>query len=381
MDESGHTKHLRSMDVLKGMIIVIVVCGHVFFTTRSEEGGGGGMPVIVQALYLGLMAFFILSGYFYRPDRGFKKNMLKRLKQIAIPIVICGVSFPLIMYVWLLINGYDLPFSDYLGAVVFYLGFNNVFTDMSMVEGVTSLSNVAVGIYFLGAMLWGFLIFYALADHVMDDKRKVVVTIVGLLIVAMLVKQFVTITLPVNMDLGPLAAAFMFIGALLAKFNLLENMEYGNKKDVKYWIIPIVCLAAGMVLCFLLPPDIRFDRRFFGDYGALSIIPFFIEATLMFIPIAYIGFLFSKIPGLSSLFNILGQHTLAIMLVHALVIKMLVVLFYDVDPLILVPDGIPFWFRIIVIVAALTVSVFAGIGGTKLLERLKEANKKDSEKS
>jgi len=58
---------------------------------------GGGMPVIVQSLYLGLMGFLILSGYFYRP-RGFKTNMGKRLKQIAVPLAIGSLTLPLILW-------------------------------------------------------------------------------------------------------------------------------------------------------------------------------------------------------------------------------------------------------------------------------------------
>ncbi len=327
------------------------------------------MPVIVQALYLGLMTFFILSGYFYRPNRGFKNNMVKRLKQIGVPLIICAITLPLVLYIWLLINGYDLPISDYLDSVVYYLGFSGVFTDTSSVNVMTSLTNVDVGVYFILAMLGGFLVFYALADRVMDDARKVAVTIIGLLVVSMLLKEFLTIKLPAELDLAPLAAAFMFVGALLSKIKFIENVEYGEKKRLRYWVLPIICLIAGLVMCYILPPDIRFDHRFFGDYGSLSIIPFFIEAVLMFVPVVYIGFFFSKIPGLSAVFDGLGKHTLAIILVHAFVIKMVIAPFYTVDPLILVPEYVPMGLRLAVIPIALVVSSLIGYFSYKVYQR------------
>ena len=80
-------KRLISVDVLKGILIVAIVFIHLVisrdivstadaadiegYTVGSESIGS----LVIQALYLGLMAFFVFSGYFYRPGRGFVENM------------------------------------------------------------------------------------------------------------------------------------------------------------------------------------------------------------------------------------------------------------------------------------------------------------------
>jgi fucose 4-O-acetylase-like acetyltransferase len=325
MEETDDRQHLKSMDVLKGIIMAVIVIGHMFLV----DGAGGDpsgqdvrqLPPILQALYLGLMAYLILSGYFYRP-RGFKNNMLKRLKQLGLVTAVASLILPLILWLYLNAFGYDLPISDYFDAVLRNVGLYNLAGDLPATPCYTFIN---FGSYFLIGMLWGFLIFYALADRILDDWRKVFATILILLVIEVIVVEFIPFKLPLLMKLGPINAAFMFFGGWLARRRFLENIEYGNKREPKYWAIPIVCFIAGVALCILLPPGIGYDVLYFGDYGAISVFPYFLEAILMFVPIALLGFIFSKIPVFSTLLDFLGRHTVGIILLHPVVGKMLAV--------------------------------------------------------
>jgi fucose 4-O-acetylase-like acetyltransferase len=357
MEPNVTGQRLRSLDVLKGLIMTIIVFGHMLVNERAGEAGGdGSMPVIVQALYLGLMAYFILSGYFYRPGRGFKTNMVKRLKQILVALVVAAVTLPLILYVYLNILGYGLPIDDYLTAVIESLGLYEAFVPWDSLTPFPSLSTVTYGTYFLYTMLWGFAVFYALADRVLEDNKKVLAVIIVLLIINGLM-TLIPIKLPFYIYLGPIAAAFMFLGAWFARWKFLENVETGSKRELKYWAIPIICMAAGIGLCYIFPPNIQFDNFIFGDYGGWSIFPYFLEASLMFVPIAYIGYLFSLIPGLSWALNMIGQHTLGVILLHPLVAKMIVGACFTVSATVLVPDEVPMDYRLFVAVMALVIPV------------------------
>jgi fucose 4-O-acetylase-like acetyltransferase len=356
MEPNVTNQRLISLDVLKGLIMTIIVFGHMIVNERATEAGGeASMPVIVQALYLGLMAYFILSGYFYRPGRGFKINMMKRVKQILVALVVAGVTIPLIMYVYLNILGYGLPFDDYLNAVILSLNLFNAFVPWDSVVDPTCLSAASAGTYFLFTMLWGFLIFYALADRVIEDDKKVLAVIIVLLIIECLLKLFLPVKLPFAIYLGPIAAAFMFLGAWLARRKILENIENGSKREVKYWAIPLICLAIGIGLCCILPPNILFDSFIFGDYSGYSVFPFFAEAAFMFIPIAYLGYLFSLIPGISWAVSKVGQHTIGVILIHPLIAKMIIAVSYPVSATVLAPDVVPMDYRLFAAFMALAI--------------------------
>lgn len=372
-EAEGH-QYLKSMNVLKGIILSIIVFGHMLVIDRSGGGGesSGGLPFIIQALYLGLMGYLILSGYFYRPSRTFKENMIKRLKQIGIPLIVAAVTLPLILYVYLNILGYDLPISDYWISVLRNLGSYNSFVPYDQQVAVETVTFINYGAYFLTGMLWGFLIFYGLAKYILDDWRKILITIVILLVLQVILVDFVQIKLPLMMKLGPIDAAFMFVGAWLAQHKFLENVEYGDKKNKWYWIVPIVCFIAGVTLCYFLPPNIKYDLYIYGDHGAISVFPYFIEATLMFIPIAYIGFLFSKIPGISWFFDLLGQHTLGTILLHPAVAKILVAAFgFTVSATDLVPADVPMGTRLLIAFLSLIIPVILCHLAPKLKDKLK----------
>jgi hypothetical protein len=372
-----------SMDVLKGIILTIIVISHMIMIDRTNAATAvegqevGSLPVILQALYLGLMAYLILSGYFYRP-RGFKNNMLKRLKQIGIPLVVASAILPLILWLYLNAFGYDLPISDYWSSALRNLGLYNLTGGMVTTSSYTFMN---YGAYFLTGMLWGFLIFYGLAEYILDDWRKVFVIIIVLLCMQIIMVDYVPIKLPLMMKLGPIDAAFMFFGAWLAKWKFLENIEYGNKKETKYWLLPIVCLIAGVGLCYLLPPGIGYDMYKYGGYGSISIFPYFLESVLLFPVYAYIGFIFSKIPLVSNVFDLFGKHTLGTILMHPMVGKMLVVAFGFtlVNGGDIVPPGVPMWLRLTIAVLAIVIPVLICHYGPKLIERIKQG--REAEKS
>ncbi len=125
MAEENGTR-FSSIDILKGIAIIGIVLVHVVIR-RSE--GGGETPLFMQTLYLILMSFFLISGYFYRPGQGFKQNMKKRVLQLGVAITVCSIVLPAIMLIWLFIVGQAPadPLNDYVEAVLRAMNITNVF--------------------------------------------------------------------------------------------------------------------------------------------------------------------------------------------------------------------------------------------------------------
>ncbi len=374
MDGPAANARFASPDVLKGVIIVLIVLVHIVLLSNTSSEEGRSQPLVLQILYLGLMAFFLLSGYFYRPGRSITENIKKRAIQLLVALVICSVALPVITYCWLALMGQPSDISDIFDAFIKSMYLNDLFEKPGM-----NLSYVAcctcVGYYYPWAMMGGFLIFYTIANYVMDDYRKIAAAIVALMGVTALIILFWDVKMPFQVHLAPIAACFMLIGATLAKVNLLDKVESFDWKSGKYWLPLVVCLIVGVGLCFIFPPGVKFDYLVFGDYGAWSIIPYVIEAVCMFVVYLYLAKLFSKIPVLAKLIEIAGQHSLGILLLHGFVATMIFAPFFVIPTTSWFPTDLTMVQRVIVAFATLILCIVICRYGLKVVSgvRGKEA--------
>ena len=327
MDGPAANVRFASPDVLKGAIIILIVLVHIVLLTNTGSGEGRAQPLVLQILYLGLMTFFLLSGYFYRPGRSIAENIRKRILQLFVALVICSVALPVITYCWLALMGQPSDISDIFAAFMKSMYLDNLFQTPGQSTTYVPCCT-CVGYYYIWAMMGGFLIFYTLAEYVMGDYRKIAVAIAALLGVTALIVAFWYVKLPFQSHLAPISACFMLIGAALAKVDLLERIESFEWRSGRYWLPLAACLIAGVGLCILFPPGVEFDNMVFGEYGAWSLLPFVIEAVCMFVVYLYLAKLFSKIPILSKLIGIAGQHSLGILLLHGFIATMIIAPFF-----------------------------------------------------
>ncbi len=374
MSELDKGAKLKSPDSFKGLVIIVIVMAHIFLAT--DRASGGVMPPYLQALYLGLMGFFIISGYFYRSGRGFKENFLKRFKQIVIPILVATATLPLFMYLYLNLLGYGLPIDGLISSIVWECGFGDPFLPVGGEIVDTSLAIVSYGNYYLLTMVWGFLYFYAIADRVLDDFRKTFAAIAILLTIAVVVLFLFPVRIPTYPILGLMGASFMLFGAFLARQNYIEVMESVGKKKT-FYLFPAVGLIAGIGMCYILPPGTGFDMYVFGDHGAFSAYPFFIEASLMFLPIIFIAYLLTKVSVLFTVLSTVGRHTIAILLLHPVLLKAMSAPFYEIEPVWIMPSVAPMWFKLVAGVIAIVVCVIIGHLLGKLLAKLQERASKE----
>ena len=317
------------MDVFKGFLIICIVVIHLVLLRDPRSGQDLDIPLFIQAGYLGLMSFFITAGYFYKPERGFLENTKRRLKYFFSVFVVCLIVSPVVMYLWLCLIGQPPVLDDMVESILRGLSIYQLFEPFSE-STVCQVCYTTFVSYFLWIMMGSFLLLHALGRFALSSTARFV-TVVGILIaIQVIITEFYNLRLPFFMQEWPIGAAFMLFGAFLKDIKALYWIERFEYRSIRFWAPLLLCILGEAVLVVLLPPGNSFDIVKFGDYGGISVVPFFAQSILVFFIYYYLFLLISKIPVLSSVITLEGRHTLGIALTHGLLATMIVSLFYPI---------------------------------------------------
>jgi len=366
----GHGgERLATFDVMKGLLIVGIVIVHLLML-NSVRDTGRSFPALIQPLYLVLMSFFIISGFFYKPERSFKENVKRRVIPLLLVVVACGAVLPVIMYIWMAVVGQPVGAEDLIDSIRLGLRTVNWFgpADSTL---PTPICYVGYVNYFLFAMCWAMIVFYAVARFALSDKKRFLITVAVLLGVQMALTALY-LELPFSSEYTPIATALMLFGAYLNKTGLVDRLERFEWRTMKFWLPLIVCFVAVELMALVLPPGVKFSFLSFGDYGALSVIPYFIESILVFIVYIYVCLLVSKIPVVSDVSCLEGRHTLGLAMLHVLIAKMILSLFYTFTSEYVFPTEVGTTELLIVAVIDLAIVTAICILGNVLVKKIKE---------
>ena len=323
MEGISASERLKTADVLKGVLILGVIFVHMFMLNEVDDTGRS-TSLVLQPLYVGLIGFFVISGYFL-PSGDYIRRIKKRSK-LLIVLVVCSSILPVALYVWLWALGQPSTLDDLWISIVASFGNQNIFMPLGTPDSI-KVCYSAYTHYFLWVMLWSFLVFYAIADRVLADRRLLAVTLLLLLAIeAALV--FIGVKLPFYSTLIPISVAFMLFGGFLSQKDFLEKLEMAKWKSFGTWMPLILSLFALTILVYLFPPGVKFNYSYFGEYGGMSAFPFFVEGLLVFVIFSYASMLIARIPLLSDMFAICGKYSLALTVIHIFVVRVILALFY-----------------------------------------------------
>jgi len=323
MEEVQGPRRLKTADVLRGILILGVVFVHMFML-NSVDDPGREVPLPLQALYISLTGFFVISGYFL-PSGDFIRRIKKRTS-LLIVLVLCSIILPVALYVWLWVLGQPSTLDDLWLSIVASFGNSNLFEPLDTASPI-KMCYSAYAQYFLWVMLWSFPIFYAIADRVLADRRLFAVAILSLL-VAEAVLVLINKTLPFDFSLVPISVAFMLLGASLSRKSFFEDLETSRLGSIGTWTPLIASLLVLAILMYLFPPGVKFNFTYFGEYGGLSAFPFLFEGLLVFVIFSYVSMIIARIPVISDVFAICGKYSLALCVLHVFVVRMILALFY-----------------------------------------------------
>lgn len=230
----------RSIDMAKGLGILLVILGHV--PTVPYE-----LKKIIYSFHIPL--FFFISGYLYN---SIKYNSLalvqfirSRVQRYIVPYFFIGfICFFLFGVIYLLVrDGYSI---EYLKSISKYL-FGLLYS-----RGGTSWMAWSSPLWFLTCLFVAELILYFVLKHF---KKQYLVFLI-LAIVGYCYTLITKFPLPWNIDVALTATCFMYIGNVCRKHNILEQFS-----KMKY----VTILFVVLVISILFNSQIDFNLRNFGN--------------------------------------------------------------------------------------------------------------------
>ena len=371
--EKGDSR-IQSVDILKGAAIIGVVVAHLVLIQNTESFSDSSFR-IGELFYAALPMFFVLSGYFYRSE-GFVTGLKNRVLPLVIGLIAGTVILTFVMYVYLLLLGYDLSGSDLLGDIVQIIIGKAAFEDLDAAaftgETILNVYDVSLPFYFIQIMAVGYLIFLPIADTVLKDWKRVVITIIVLLAITCSWMELVHMQLPFYAQMGPVVAAFYLTGAYIGRYNLAEYLEngYGERR---YWLIFILMIVAAVLCIAFIPTGMNLIDSEFGPNGGYSVFTFYVTTMMCGMVLMYLAAFVSHVKWVTSILTFIGRESLYIFFLHIFVAKMLVAPFVTIDVKTWVPiESVPL--SILLAIITIVVIVIAVIAFRKILARVHSSN-------
>ena len=378
--KDGGSSRLKVLDVYKGIAILGVIITHVVLLQNGMGGKAGDSSALVQFLFSGLIMFMVISGYFYKPGSSFLHNVRKRVVTLLVIYFAAIIVMTSVMYVYLLIIGYDLSSYDPFDVMIKVAFGKANFVDMTSDEFFDLMQpmapfEVTVMMYYLGILALGYLIFYAIADRVLKDWRVAVVVILILFGITSLYMDSVHIQLPLFAYYAPMVAGFLLVGSLLSKIRFAEFLET-KYRTRDFWLV-FAAVAVLAVLCLFLFPaqtDVVYGRVGTGPFRIYTFAATSLACGMLQL---YVALLFTKIPGIFHLFDDMGKNIIYLFLLHMLVAKMLIAPFVELPA----DKFIPLEFMPALALAFATIAVILVISHIyrrirpRLIERVSEAGR------
>ena len=323
---------IRSLDVLKGAAIIGVVMAHIVLV--PNEGEGQYNRSLGELFYAALPMFIVITGYFYRPDRGILENIKRRLVPMIIMFVLLTISLNLIMCGYMMLLGYSIDTGAIMGNIGQMLIGKGCFEDLygMVFEGEMILGpyEVTYPFYFFQILIVGYLIFIFLVDYVITDWRKTLVAAIALVSCTALYMEFIHLQLPMLAQLGPLVAAFLLIGAFMARYNVVQYIETGYHEK-RYWIYFALTLVTALAMAILLPTHMSLIYSEFGAYGGWSAYSFVTTSLSCGILLMFLAVFVSKVRYVSDVLEKIGRDCVWIFLLHMFIAKLLIAPFVTIS--------------------------------------------------
>jgi len=318
---------IKSLDILRGAAIIGVIAVHIMFGAgRGVDGVYGGFN-FAELIYAALPMFMVITGYLYKSGKDFRTNVKHRVVPLIVTLVVATVVLTCAMYVYLWLLGYDLTQYDLLGNIIEIIVGKACFQEIGAAGYSAGLVlapyDISAGFYYLQILAVGLIIFYAIADSVLDNWKHCVIAILSLLSMTGLYLTTINAQLPFSAQLGPVVAAFLLTGALLRKYNVAEYIENGYREK-KYWVI-FACLVALSAVCILhIPSGMNIYNSLFGAYGGWSVFPYLVLSMSCGLVLMYLAALIMRVPVVSDIFRFAGVNSIVLFTLHMFVAKLIV---------------------------------------------------------
>lgn len=251
----SQTQHRTvAQDAAKGLMVIAVIFFHCYLMTFTNHADALSKFNILGALFPFLLSsFFFYAGYNYtQNERTFKENVIRRSKQLLIPLAVAFVvSTVLISSMELAFNHNDIQgaFQNIGNSILYSL----MSEPLSWMVGFPKSGGIVFEIVLALGLLWFLyalficsIFFYLLVKHTNKKLSTLISVVVGLLILAFVLGQFVGVYLPYTVQSYPVILAIMLTAAHLRKHHFL-NKRVRTKKGIILKGINVL-IAEGIIV-------------------------------------------------------------------------------------------------------------------------------------
>ncbi|MBQ8025311.1 MAG: acyltransferase family protein [Oscillospiraceae bacterium] len=302
--ETGKKARLDYIDVAKGILILAVVLAHAWFANINILG---------HMVPFSMPAFFFLSGYTYKPGRGYFKNLGKRVVGLLLPYVFFSTACTLLYPVY--VNLAKTPVWQQTGM-------GPIWTAVAKADALNML--MATPMWFLVALFTGSILFFAIADRTRGSLKWTVLSAAVLVTAALVIDVLKKNTLWWFVDLAPYTAAMMVIGAYCG------NKKVFSKITLRAVLIGLVCLAVAEIVNIYFPGSNKTSVVTYIEpktwYGVLTAFVIAVTGTFGTLLVAR---LVEKIPVVRRIFIWLGQNSIWILCIHYCAIMLMELYLYN----------------------------------------------------
>lgn len=358
-------KRLESVDIAKGLLIIFICCLHI---------GNSAMPWTEKHVTVG--AFLFISGYFYKPNRGYKANLKRRTKQILIPFLLYGAIGLLAVFAFELLQGKEIGLLDLADAFLRHVFDNYTFHPFYASTTANTIALYVLPMWFLMRLYIAELIMFSFADWAICSAKRMLFVVGALLTATFLWGRFVGIhILPFQISTCFAFIAVLLAGAYAGEHNVFDYIENG-RRDWRYWGIALAALGLLIGLFQTGACEYRIVKGFFGDTQTLeqmwTVYPWFIMSICSAYIVVLCSSLLAKLPVVKKVLSVIGQNTLMILSSHQVLAYILMTLINI--PLFISRDATEK--HLVIRILAIIVCIALGIALNKGKDKIKQLVRK-----
>lgn len=312
-----------SIDILRALLIVLMIVGHASIDVRLFN--------LIYSMHM--LAFIMVSGYFFKSGMPFGTNLKKSLKMLY-PYVLFAI-------------GYFFVTGDGLAVEV-----RNLALGMSFAHTLFPWAASVGPVYFV-LLLFGTRVIYICVDKCKNEGLKHAI-VIALFVLGIFLGR-IGIWLPWSLDCALVCVLFYHIAHYMRKYKVLEACAR----------MPQVYFLVSAVWIFMIyDGGMELARRYYGDEG-IMILGVCAAFILLYLLCRYFAEHFPK--WLCKGISLIGQSTGYILVLHTLFREDLAV--FLEERLHLFPGNIVFLGVCIAVQVAAGVLVLLVVNGGKRLVR------------
>lgn len=374
----GIERKTSVQSIVKGLLITSVIYFHatLFVALPNHLTALNEFNILHSLFPFLMMVFFFYAGYNYIPEkRTFGQNIKRRSLQLLIPLVASYIFSTLIIIAIKVPNGESweaiknaLLYCLMSEPLALMIGFpsNGIFCfDLALALGI---------LWFLYALFIISIFFYLLVDYAIKKPAILFSIIVGLLLLAFALGEFVGIYLPYTVQCYPVGLAMMLLAAYLKKFNFLDR-KIETKKDLIINIINVI-VAEGIVVSISLFGYFKFGSTMIGSLPGGQFDQYIkgFDAFVSFV-VGFLGVyvlhqtsrIINRIPGVAFVLDWYGQYSSYVYLLHPICLSFVHTVMFGQQKL--VGDFQPYLYTFITIGMLVVIFIIADLVILKIKKR------------